>query len=434
MKKVIYLQQVSDELGKVSPTLCLAKWTQTTLHLNTGHTHSCHHPKTHKIDLSNIEENPLSLHNTKRKMQARNDMLKGIQTPECDYCWTIENLEVEHYSDRHFKSATDWSYPHFKDVINSGLGETYFPSYVEVNFDSTCNFRCLYCSADVSSRWMEDSLKGPYKLPHQNYNDLNWLKSEDKIPFTSKEHNPYVDAFWKAWLIFKEKLDHFRITGGEPLLSKNTWNILDDLIDNPQPKLNLSINTNMCVPSNLIDKFIEKLNKVKPNVKTLTVFTSIEGNGQEQEYVRDGMDTKVFWRNVDKLLALSDASVTYMTTINAFSAQTLPEFIDIALEQRSKYKNRINISFNYLRHPNFLALPVLSRKARQVTFNKWQAKIEASPSLYSNEKESLTRIISWALSQPDVESSKEDLRAFIDQVETRRGLSKSRAQWVLDNL
>ena len=38
--------------------MCLAKWTQVTLQLQTGHNHSCHHPRTHKINLKEIERNP----------------------------------------------------------------------------------------------------------------------------------------------------------------------------------------------------------------------------------------------------------------------------------------------------------------------------------------------------------------------------------------
>ena len=41
--------ETKDKLDNVGCGMCLAKWTQVTLHLQLGHTHSCHHPKTHKI-------------------------------------------------------------------------------------------------------------------------------------------------------------------------------------------------------------------------------------------------------------------------------------------------------------------------------------------------------------------------------------------------
>ena len=38
--------------------MCLVKWTQVTLHLQLGHTHSCHSPRTHGISKSEIKRNP----------------------------------------------------------------------------------------------------------------------------------------------------------------------------------------------------------------------------------------------------------------------------------------------------------------------------------------------------------------------------------------
>ena len=45
-------------------------------------------------------------------------------------------------------------------------------------------------------------------------------------------------------------LHTFRITGGEPLMSKDTWKVLDYIIetDNPNKNLSLAINSNLGVP------------------------------------------------------------------------------------------------------------------------------------------------------------------------------------------
>ena len=48
------LQETKQQLDTVSDSFCAAKWTQVTLHLQNGHTHSCHHPKTHVIPLSEL--------------------------------------------------------------------------------------------------------------------------------------------------------------------------------------------------------------------------------------------------------------------------------------------------------------------------------------------------------------------------------------------
>ena len=73
-------KKTHELLNSVSPTLCLAKWQQVTIHLQNGHTHSCHHPQTHKIPLEEIKENPSALHNTKYKKEQRKLMLEVSAT------------------------------------------------------------------------------------------------------------------------------------------------------------------------------------------------------------------------------------------------------------------------------------------------------------------------------------------------------------------
>jgi hydroxylamine reductase (hybrid-cluster protein) len=84
-------------------------------------------------------------------------------------------------------------------------------------------------------------------------------------------------------------MDTFRITGGEPLLSKDTWKVLDFILETEQPNQNLklSINSNLGVPDNLIDKLIDKLNKIIENdlVKEIVIFTSCDGYGIQSEYI-----------------------------------------------------------------------------------------------------------------------------------------------------
>ena len=44
-----YYVETKEKLDSIGKGMCLAKWTQVTLQLQTGHNHSCHHPRTHKI-------------------------------------------------------------------------------------------------------------------------------------------------------------------------------------------------------------------------------------------------------------------------------------------------------------------------------------------------------------------------------------------------
>ena len=147
--------KVAADLNEIGCGMCLAKWTQVTIHLQTGHTHSCHHPRTHKISEAEIKRNPSALHNTRYKKMRRKEMLEGKRPEECDYCWNVEDSS-DRFSDRTFKSSESWSLPYMDEIKNSDWREDYNPKYVEVAFSNACNFKCSYCAPQFSSTWMEE--------------------------------------------------------------------------------------------------------------------------------------------------------------------------------------------------------------------------------------------------------------------------------------
>ena len=58
---------IKERLDSISPSLCLAKWKQVSLHLTTGHTNSCYHPPLHKIRIEDIQRSASGIHNTEHK-------------------------------------------------------------------------------------------------------------------------------------------------------------------------------------------------------------------------------------------------------------------------------------------------------------------------------------------------------------------------------
>ena len=59
-----------------------------------------------------------------------------------------------------------------------------------------------------------------------SFNDLTWVRETNQLPYKHSEENPYVESFWNWWPELYNDLHTFRVTGGEPLLSKDTWKLL----------------------------------------------------------------------------------------------------------------------------------------------------------------------------------------------------------------
>lgn len=365
-------REFKKELDAISPSFCTAKWLQSTILLYNGETHSCHHPSRHKIPTEGLSENPKLIHNTPIKIFARNEMLKGIQTPECDYCWRIENSNKENLSDRVYKSAAPWAKPYLNDVVNSGEGKDFDPTYLEVAFESTCNFACMYCTPDVSTAWMAEAEKfGHYTLHTTTMHSADWLRQIGKYPIHRDDYNPYIEAFWKWWPELYPKLDTFRITGGEPLLSKHTWKVFEYIKENPNDKMEFAVNTNLCVPDKLIDRLIEEVKGIEGKIKEFKIFTSAESAGSHAEYTRYGMNYEVFISNINKIMtALPNVRIVLMTTVNALSAFSFKDFLEDIIILRAKHyktaaKSTLGLSVNYLRWPQFQDIRILPAEIKQ---------------------------------------------------------------------
>ena len=108
-----------EKLDTVSPSFCLAKWNQVSILLQTGQTHSCHHPSPHVVPREEVIKNPSALHNTEFKKLQRKTMLQGGRPKECDYCWNVEDANSDSFSDRHLKSGEAWAFPYFDRIKKS---------------------------------------------------------------------------------------------------------------------------------------------------------------------------------------------------------------------------------------------------------------------------------------------------------------------------
>ena len=386
-------QHMKSLLNSTGPGMCLAKWTQVTMHLGNGTTHSCHHPAPHKIPLEEIKNNPSALHNTKFKKEQRKQMLNGKRPKECEFCWRVEDSGEQ--SDRVYKSLDSFSFKHHDAIAKLVGDEDIFPTYVEVSFGNTCNFKCAYCGPAYSSQWQQEIKKdGPYLLPDMTFNENNGEHSEAHIP--QREHNPYIEAFWEWFPEAYKHMHTFRITGGEPLLIKDTMKVIDFLLENPNPNLSFAINTNACPPDGMWEEFTAKIKLLEEGkcIKDFVLFTSAEASGDKNDYVRYGMDYELWKKNIEYFLENTlYAGVTCMSAFNLLSITSFKELLVWILKLKNDYNwagwdrwllskgldrppinsnavtmnkrqsvkpARVLIDIPYLRHPTFLDASIAS--------------------------------------------------------------------------
>jgi organic radical activating enzyme len=423
-------EQMKEQLG---PALCLAKWKQVSLHLTTGLNNSCYHPPLHPINPAEIAIDVSALHNTEYKKTQRKMMLAGEKPTECSYCWNMENEDK--LSDRHYRSGEPWAAVDFESIKNSTGEENVIPSYVEVNFNHACNLKCSYCSPQFSSSWADEVARlgaFPTSSPHNSPDHF----MGQRRPIPARESNPYVDAFWAWWPDLYPHLEHFRMTGGEPLLDKNTYRVFDYVLTNPSPKLHLNVTSNFSVDEKSWQKYLTYVKAIcDGRIEHFMQYVSLDGWGEQAEYMRNGLDFELLWDRVNQFLTEvpNYSSLTFIITMNNLSVTSLDKLFAGILGLRKVYSTdyqRVWFDTPVLREPAWQSLQILPESYAEKLELLWawmirQIETEAEPfkGFKDYELHRLDRDIAWMRSAQltDHSQAKADFYRFFNEHDRRRG-------------
>jgi organic radical activating enzyme len=426
MNDLEFRQQVLDPK---STSFCAAKWYNATIWLGSGMSTSCHHPPAHRIDAELIKTNPKAIHNTVEKKIDRLNMQLGNRPKGCEYCWKIEDMGRDSISDRVYKSriypieALNEAYttPHQADVNLRTL---------EIAFDRTCQFACSYCNPAFSTTWVNDIKRnGPYeRLVSDGRNHFTHDHPSSQL-YRFGETNPYVEAFFKWWETdLHRTLQELRITGGEPLMSGDTWKLIDWFRNNKgRSQTKLAINSNLGVNVD-IDRLLSSIEG-----QDVDIYTSMEATGAQAEYIRDGLDYAAWLLNVQKLLDSGNIRAVHcMATINALCLDGLPGLLDRIIQLKHSYgRDRVNFTLNILRFPSFqsaLILPNHLRTHYKDSLQTWLDCNQNNTLLHEYEINHTQRLIDYldTVKTPhsdafDMPKLHNDFKQFFTQYDLRRG-------------
>jgi len=180
-------------------------------------------------------------------------------------------------------------------------GENITPTidYMELRTSNLCNFQCKMCNAESSSLIANEV----FNITDENFNEI---------------------------LLIAQNLKTLVLTGGEPMLIKHYYELLDHLAMLGKPDLNLRIYTNASVYNPI---FIEKILKFNTRLHL-----SIDAVGDTAVAQRTGTNWTVVNENVNKFLELPIRIQfhTTLTTISLSDIHSLAKyFFDIATKKPS---------------------------------------------------------------------------------------------------
>jgi len=393
------------------------------MHFGMGENHSCYHPPIHRWNLDDVKARPDMLHNTTHKVEQRRQMLSGERPTECNYCFKMEDINPNAVSDRKRFTNEPWALERQAEILNAPFDQPINPAYLEISFANTCNFACSYCSPGQSSTWEHEIRK------HGSYPVSDPTVHKDKLhDMLSEDSNPYIEAFWK-WLPAAYKdLRYLRITGGEPLATRNFMKLLDFVAQHSNPNLTLVINSNLCVPDKNLNAFFEKSTTLlnAKTIKGIEVYTSIDTWGPQAEYIRDGLDI-VRWENtVRKVSTTFNVPIRIMVTFGLMSVFNFQTFIEKVIELRN---DGIDIMFNCSRltDPKQFDLRILPDYCDQY-FEKVNNFVLPNKEIVKVEAETWSMVYDYwkarntTMSDEEIKYLRSEFNKFTTEYDKRRGL------------
>jgi hypothetical protein len=210
------------------------------------------------------------------------------------------------------------------------------------------------------------------------------------------EVNPYSEAFFKWWESdLHRTLQELRVTGGEPLMSGETWKLIDWFKNNPgRSQTQLAINSNLGQDVD-IDRLLDSTKDI-----SLDLYTSMESTGQQAEYIRDGLDYSAWVMNMIRLMESKQLhGLHVMCTINALCLDTLPDLLTVFMRWKKEYGPDFpNFTLNILRFPSFqsaLVLPDNLRTQSRNNLEQWLDQWGADPMMHEHERNHMQRLIDY---------------------------------------
>lgn len=203
----------------------------------------------------------------------RKQLINGEKPSICNVCWKQEEKGIKSYRERYnkkFRYLFDKNKPQLK--------------YFDIKFDNKCNLQCRMCNPDSSDQiWKTiKQYNKDMKLP--DFLDRDFISKDTTILSYKDKKQEMFDNI--------DNINVFKVTGGEPFISKDFLDVMDKLIETGNSKkilLELTTNGTKFTP-----KYLEKF----LHFRQISVNISIDGEGNTYDYIRYPFN----WKLIEKRL------------------------------------------------------------------------------------------------------------------------------------
>jgi len=302
--------------------------------------------------IGNVSDGSLKeLWNNDKMKQYRLDMINDVEIPECTRCYKQE----KNYGGSYRGTSIEKLAKHY-DIVEKtnpdGSLDNFDIKYADFRLSNLCNLKCRMCALPYSTSWYDDTI--------------------ELLKLNKKDHPKHIRAIdkhpdlWSEIVEVLENVEELYFAGGEPLLMKEQWDILQHLVKIGRNKdVKIWYSTNFTVHKYKNNDIFEYWNHF-PNV---TVEASLDSSYNKAEYLRHGCSWETIVNN-RKLLQEKAPHVEFHVS-SAISNVSVYSFIDFVHEWIALgYVVPDKIVTSPVFGPEYLNLENLPEEHRLICFDK----------------------------------------------------------------
>ena len=238
----------------------------------------------------------------------RRNMLDGVETDVCNYCYQAESHGGESFrTSKNSMLDQMISMDEIKQMTNpDGSVNDFKMRYWDVRFSNVCNLACRMCGPDYSH-----TLAKEYEIKFNGSYVVN-AHDTDNFEEMIAKYGP-LDELYDIYF-----------AGGEVMFQKEHWQMLDHLVKIGKTDVMLMYNTNLTK----LDYDGFKLLDYIPKFKDVTFTVSLDGTGDLLEYIRWGSRWDEIVKNLDAVKQFDNVNLRVNHVTMFYNLLALPNTLE----------------------------------------------------------------------------------------------------------
>ena len=300
-----------------------------------------------EIPLNEKGETAIQSWNNANYKELRRALANGERPKRCDVCWHNEDSGI--ISNRLQWEKDNWET--FSDIIdvNDDFTVNNKPYWVELKVSNFCNLKCIMCSTHSS---------------YKRVADLDIIKKYTTDGYETRLLRPTTlfESLGK-WPSIWDTVHTLQFTGGEPIINKEHYDLLDSIPDEVKRRIKLRYASNLSYIK--FKKY--DLIKIWNKFKSVNIKVSMDGVGDVYNYIRRDGDWDTVYANMMILDSEPTIDLAAGITVQAHNIFHMPEFYKFWKESPIDLKF---ITANILQTPKYLRPNLWPAEYRELILNK----------------------------------------------------------------